>query len=173
MSSSEEELRPAFAEAGWTGRKVKEDEEYEYFEDKGPLEFVLSREGDAIVGRVQNSGETVVLESRPVVSFVFAPAELMKFDMPSVLIPKKEGREVTLKGRASTDILHGTWKGNRWVFQWASEVRRVWTREPPRFNGCRRTPRARTRAATRCTPRDAKSPCAWNSSRASRRWRPS
>jgi hypothetical protein len=123
MSSSEEELRPAFAEAGWSGPKVKEDDEYEYFEEKSQLELVLAREGDTIVGRVQNSGETVVLDARPVVSFSFAPGELMKFDMPSVLVAKKEGREVTLKGRASTDILQGTWKGNRWVFQWPSEVR--------------------------------------------------
>ncbi len=125
MSSEEEELRPAFADAGWSGpagKAVAQDDEYEYFEEvSGSLSLSLVREGDTIVGRVLNTGETVVLDSRPVVSFSFSPAELLKFDMPSVLIPRKEEQSVTLAGKASTQILLGTWKSSRWVFQWASE----------------------------------------------------
>jgi hypothetical protein len=84
--SDEEELRPAFETAAWSNANKGKDEEGEFElvpEEDGPLSFQLSREGDTIVGRILNSGETIVLSSRPAVGFSFSPAELLKFDMPA------------------------------------------------------------------------------------------
>ncbi len=69
MSSEEETLRPAFADAKWTSAAKDEDEFEVVPAESGPLSFQLSREGDTIVGRILNSGETIVLPSRPGVFF--------------------------------------------------------------------------------------------------------
>ena len=63
----------------------------------------------------------MVLVRRPLLSLEFAPAELLKFDMPSVLVGKKEEARLVLPARAGTQVATATWKNSRWVFQWANE----------------------------------------------------
>lgn len=126
MSDGEEEhLKPAFEDgAQWKGTLVHangEEEEIEILE-KSDMSLSIVREGDGVNVFVLNaSGEDVVSEARPIIEFAFAPAELMKFDMPSV--PSSEKATLVIPAKKSVKLVTGTLKGasGRWVFQWASD----------------------------------------------------
>ena len=88
------------------------------------LELTLSRTADdTITGLLLNAtDQDWKIDPRPQLLFRFEPAELLKFDMPSVPAPKEtHGSELVVPAKSSVEIVNVTFKGSRWVFRWASD----------------------------------------------------
>jgi hypothetical protein len=120
MSSEEEVLAPAFAEAGWK-KAAGGDDEFE--EVVSPVQWVLQKDAQGgIEGILMNSGEAISKDLHPFLTFAFQPAELMKFEMPSILTGKK-GEKFHLAAKSSLVVLNGTLKAGagRWIFTWKND----------------------------------------------------
>ena len=88
------------------------------------LSFSLVRtDEETISGLLLNaSGKDWTIDPRPQVTMVFAPPELLKFDMPSVPAPKEShASALVVPSKSSVQILKVEFRKSRWVFSWASD----------------------------------------------------
>ena len=86
------------------------------------IELNVVKNGNEIEGFLLNAAKKdVELDMRPDISFSFKPAELLKFDMPSVPSEKDTDAKLVLPSRKSTKIFEASFSKTRWVFKWASD----------------------------------------------------
>ncbi len=84
MSSSEEELKPAFADGGgWTKGAADDEDEFETVTLPATLEFALSKNDDnSITGLLLNAtAQDISLDLHPVLKFTFSPVRYV-LDVP-------------------------------------------------------------------------------------------
>ena len=92
--------------------------------DDDVLSFSLVRsDEETISGILLNaSGKDWTIDPRPQLTMSFQPAELLKFDMPSVPAPKNShGSSLVIPAKASLELLKVEFRKSRWVFSWAND----------------------------------------------------